>query len=387
MKNVIYIHQYFKTPEEGGALRSYHISRSMVERGLRLEVITSHNELKYKQKIIDGIHVHYLPIHYSNNLSAAKRYISFFTFVLAAIKLSYKLQKPDLLYATSTPLTIGLISIWLRWTRKIPYIFEVRDLWPDAPIQLGIIKSPVIKYLSLQLEKIMYKNADKIIALSPGIKDGIIKKFEQVNIRTIPNMSDIDFFCEKRALVHKNKEFIIGYFGAFGLANNLEYIIDIALECQKANLDINFTLVGEGARKKILVDKITHYNLKNIEILPQQNSFEVRELMKDVDANFTSFANFPILETNSPNKFFDGLAAGKLSIVNTKGWLKELVEDNCCGFYADPTAPENFPNLIKPFLQDNKLLKSWQNNALNLAEINFAKKKLVADVCNYVLNQ
>ena len=113
MKNVIYIHQYFKTPEEGGALRSYHISRSMVERVLRLEIITSHNELKYKQKIIDGIHVHYLPIHYSNNLSAAKRYISFFTFVLAAIKLSYKLQKPDLLYATSTPLTIGLISIWL----------------------------------------------------------------------------------------------------------------------------------------------------------------------------------------------------------------------------------------------------------------------------------
>jgi len=387
MKNVIYIHQYFKTPEEGGALRSYHISKEMVARGIDVDMITSHNKWKYEKKLIDGIHVHYLPIQYSHEFSFAKRSTSFVKFAVAAIRLSIKLQKPDLLYVTSTPLTVGLIAIWLKWSRKIQYIFEVRDLWPEAPIQLGLLKSPLIKYLLVKLENITYKNATKIIALSPGIERGIIIKEEQANIRIVPNMADVDFFHDKQANISAKKDFVIGYFGAFGLANNLEYILEVARECQNENLEVRFKLVGEGARKKSLECTAKQWNLKNIEILSYQNRFEIRELMIDVDACFTSFLNVPILETNSPNKFFDGLAAGKLSIVNTKGWLKALVEDYQCGFYVDPDKPENFPHLIKPFLDDENLLKSWQDNALQLAMKRFSRQKLVDDVCDFVLSQ
>ena len=179
MKRVVYIHQYFKTPEEGGAIRSYHISKGMVDQGIHVEMITSYNKEKYEQKMIGGIRVHYLPINYSNELSSTKRYIAFFKFVWAAIKLAQKLPKPDLYYATSTPLTVGIIALWMKWTRHIPYIFEVRDLWPEAPIQFGIIKSPLLKFLSLKLEKLIYKNAHRIIALSPGIEKGILNKFEK----------------------------------------------------------------------------------------------------------------------------------------------------------------------------------------------------------------
>ena len=400
MNRVVYIHQYFKTPEEGGAIRSYHISKGMVDREIKIDMITSHNKRKYEKKIIDGIHVHYLPVNYSNELSSARRYIAFFKFVLAAVKLTQKLQKPDLCFATSTPLTVGMIALWLKWTKQIPYIFEVRDLWPEAPIQLGIIKSALIKHLSIKLEKVIYKNANRIVALSPGIEKGILNKCGKVKISMIPNMADIDFFYENppeihapppacrigRAGGHNKSEFIIGYFGAFGMANNLEYILDAAKECQKANLPVSFKLIGDGARKSAIELKAIQMNLDNIEILPHRNRFETRTLLEKVDACFTSFLTIPILETNSPNKFFDGLAAGKLSIVNTKGWLKELVEQNNCGFYTDPAKPEKFPLLIKPFIQDKKLLNSYQENALRLGKIKFSKKKLVHEICDLVLN-
>jgi glycosyltransferase involved in cell wall biosynthesis len=393
LNKIVYIHQYFKTPEEGGAIRSYHISKGMVDREIKVDMITSHNKPKYEKKTIDGIHVHYLPVNYSNELSSKGRYIAFFKFVLAAVRLSQKLQKPDLCFATSTPLTVGMIALWLKWTQKIPYVFEVRDLWPEAPIQLGIIKSVLLKHLSIRFEKVIYKNANRIIALSLGIEKGIVNKYGKVKISMIPNMADIDFFHKKPPKIpaspaggHEKGDFIIGYFGAFGMANNLEYILDVAEECQKANLPVAFKLIGDGARKNAIKFKATQMNLKNVEILPHRNRFETRTLMEKVDACFTSFLTIPILETNSPNKFFDGLAAGKLNIVNTQGWLRELVEQNKCGFYTDPDKPEKFPLLIEPFIQDKNILNSYQENALRLGKTTFSKDKLVHEVCDLVLS-
>lgn len=386
MKKIVYIHQYFKTPEEGGALRSYYISRGMTDHGIEVEMITSHNKASYEQKIIDGMCVHYLPVRYANDYSFTRRYVAFVKFVFAAIKLSKKLPTPDLCYVTSTPLTVGIVALWWKWKRKVLYIFEVRDLWPEAPIQLGIIKSSVIKYLSIKLEKTFYKHALNIIALSPGIEKGIKKKFEHAHISMIPNMADIEFFQKPSSEIYEKKELVIGYFGAFGMANNLEFILDVAMECQKAALPVLFKLIGEGGQKKAIELKAIQMNLHNVAFLPQQGRSEIRESMRQVDACFTTFLNVPVLETNSPNKFFDGLAAGKLVIVNTRGWLKELVEENNCGFFTDPDSPEKFPVLLEPFIRNKNLLKTYQQNSLQLGKTVFSRDKLVREVCEVVLN-
>jgi glycosyltransferase involved in cell wall biosynthesis len=146
-------------------------------------------------------------------------------------------------------------------------------------------------------------------------------------------------------------------------------------------------LIGEGAQEDILKEMMSNLNLNNVEILPYQNRFEIKKSLEKVDACFTSFFKTPILETNSPNKFFDGLAASKLSIVNTKGWLKELVEQNSCGFYTDPSTPEKFPELIKQFVQNESLLRSYQENALRLAKDTFSKEALVDKAYNFILNK
>ena len=386
MKKVVYIHQYFKTPEEGGAIRSYHIAKEMVNRAIKVDMITSHNKPVYHFQHVAGINVHYLPVSYSNDLSFLKRYIAFIKFAIAAIRYFKKLKKPDLVYATSTPLTVGIVALCMKWTKGIPYLFEVRDLWPEAPIQLGILKNQLLKLISKRLEKIIYKHAIKIIALSPGIERGILHRYGNAKINLIPNMADVDFFNHDRSRIHKKKQLIIGYFGAFGLVNNLEFILNLANECQKVKLPIIFKLVGEGAKKKEIEQMIQEMKLKNVHIFPHKNHSEIKELMDEVDACVTSFLKVPILETSSPNKFFDGLAAGKLSIVNTKGWLKTLVEENRCGIYIDPDEVYRFPKLIQPFIEDKALLKSYQKNALLLANQKFSKDKLVGEICDLILS-
>lgn len=385
MKKVIYIHQYFKIPEEGGALRSYHISRALVKRGIQVEMITSHNHPTYKFNVIDGVNVHYLPVKYSNDFAFKKRYKAFIIFAWRAIILICKLQKPDLVFATSTPLTVGIVALWLKLTKKIPYFFEVRDLWPEAPIQLKIIKSRFIQQIVKKLEYHIYKNSTRVIALSPGIEQGILNSYNKAKVSMIPNMADLVHFDQNRHSRNDKKEFAIGYFGAFGLANNIQFIINIIEECQRANLKIKFILVGDGSHKKKLLNAVSEN--KNVTILPHKNRSEIKKQMAEVDACLTSFLDFPVLSKNSPNKFFDGLAAWKLSIVNTKGWLKELSESNKCGIYIDAEKPEAFPDLILPFLENNELLHEYQLNAKRLAKEKFSKDMLSNEMCNLILSE
>ncbi len=387
MKKIWYFHQYFKTLQEGGAIRSYHIAKGMVERGMHVEMITSHNKPEYAQKTIDGILVHYLPIKYANEFSPLRRYYAFLLFVWKAIRLAKKLGRADLCYVTSTPLTVGIIALWLKKSMGIPYIFEVRDLWPEAPIQMGILKSRWLISLTKKLEKASYFHASQIIALSPGIKKNIQKSMDHPNIWMIPNMAEVDTKWKSIARKGESDQFTIGYFGAFGLANHLEHLLEIARECQKSKLPIQFILVGEGARKKALKSMAAKWALRNVVFLKHQNRSEIHEILRSVDAGFTSFLNIPIFETNSPNKFFDGLGAGKLSIVNTKGWLKDLVETHECGFYTNPERPQEFPKIIASFLKDKSLLRTFQYNGKRLANEQFAKEKLVDKICDMVLKQ
>jgi glycosyltransferase involved in cell wall biosynthesis len=384
MKTILYIHQYFNIPKEGGSLRSYFIARALVQNGYLVHMITSHNKPKYEIKPFEGITVHYLPVPYSNTMSFGKRSIAFLKFVFATIRQASKIPKPDLIYATSTPLTVGIIALWMKWRKGIPYIFEVRDLWPEAPIQLGVIKNPIVQKLAQKLEMTIYKKASSIIALSPGIEADIKKKVSHPPIMMIPNMADIDFYSSNATSKKTDGEFVIGYFGAFGMANHVEFIIQIALECQNLLLPIRFILAGEGAKKVLLEKRIEQFDLKNIEPHSIKSRFEVRDLMNQVDACITSFQNIPILETNSPNKFFDGLAAGKLSIVNINGWMRNLVEIHECGIFIDPNKPEEFAEKIKPFLEDLSLLKKYQNNARKLAYSKFSKNELLEKIVSLV---
>lgn len=354
--NVYLFHQHFHTPERGGALRSYYLATSLATNGLQVTVISSHNEPEIKRETINGFEVIYLPIFYQNQLSFYKRIKAYLNFAISAVQYARKLPKANLHYVMSTPLTSGLIGIYFKWFNRTPYVFETGDLWPDAPIQLGFIKNSVLKYLLYALEKTIYKQAKALVALSPSMKEILEKKISNKEIFLLPNMTDISAFEKGVADVPKEFSstlpFTLAYLGSVGFANGLTYLIDVARLCEKEKLPIRFFIVGDGAAKPALEETCKKLNVSNIQFFPATNRDGVIEILKHVQAVYISYRQEKILETGSPNKYPDGLAAGKLVVTNFGGWIaKEIVSRNC-GFYYSPNQPEQFVEKIKDYLSN-----------------------------------
>jgi len=388
---ILYIHQYFKTPEQGGAIRSWYIATAMVHSGHEVHMITSHNGDKYELKLVNGIHVHYLPVSYRSSYGFLRRVISFLLFSHHAYHLSRKMSSYDLIYVTSTPLTVGLVALKLKNKMQLPYVFEVRDLWPEVPIQMKIIRNPVLKQLTRYLERKIYAGASGIVALSPGIVQYIKNQSSVKSVHFCPNMSDCDFF-ETNGPDEKNltikyaleEKFVISYFGAIGPSNALEYLLDIARIARNEKREVVFLILGEGPRKQALIRKKLSEDLNNVHFIDQQNKYDLKKYLAVTDAAYISFANFPVFELNSPNKFFDALASGKLIISNVNGWIRELIEKYSCGFYYPPERPDRFFEKLNPFLENPGILRKYQKNASKLAEIHFDRKLLVRELFEYL---
>ena len=392
-QRILYIHQYFRTPQEGGAIRSYYLSKGLVESGFDVEMITSHNESMVRVKEVDGVKVHYLPVAYNNEMGAIKRILAFLKFVRVSKRYIKKLDKPDLAYVTSTPLTVGFIGLWLKKKLGVPFIFEVRDIWPTAPIEMGVIRNRFLKNYLHKLESKIYHEAEKIVALSPGMRDWIKKVAPRKEVFMIPNMADCQFFKKELKdpklvdFYHANEPLVITYLGSIGATNQLEYLLEIAELSLKENLNISFKIVGSGSRLKFIKLSAFLKKLNNIEFIGYQNKEGVRRILNVTDATYVSFANVPVLATNSPNKLFDSLAAGKLTIVNSAGWTKDLVERYKCGFYANPEKPTEFLEKIAPFLADRNLLESNKNNARSIAEKLYSRKLQVEKLIKVLNNE
>jgi len=380
--HVLILHQHFNTPQKGGALRSYYLATALVNHGYKVTVISGHNGKEVVQENVEGIDVHYLPIAYDNRFGFTARSISFLKYVWKAGTLTGKLKKFDVCYAISVPLTVGITAMWLKRKHKIPFLFEVGDLWPDAPIQMGFIKNYLFTEILYSLERKIYRSAKAVVALSPAIQTAVEKKVPGKKVHLIPNMADCDFYRpeEKNPLLEKKyqvkEKFVVSYIGALGIANGLDYILECARASQKAALDIHFFICGDGA----MLDHLTHTHnqlaLKNLTILPFQDRAGVKELMNVTDAAFVCYKLVSILETGSPNKFFDALAGGKLVITNFSGWIREEIEREGCGVSSDSFQPTDFVEKITPFLNDRNKLKEAQRAARALGEKKYSREVL-----------
>lgn len=389
---IVYIHQYFLTPKEPGGTRSFWIAKEMISQGHKVTMITSSN--KYKENIrkvtIEGIEVIYLKEEYSQNMTVLRRLLAFFKFMYKATIIAFKEKKVDLVFATSTPLTIGIPALLLKKFRNIPYVFEVRDLWPEVPIQMGALNNPMLRKIAVLLEKTIYKNAKHIIALSPGMADGVLKYEKSCKVSVVPNMSKIDAFWPRERNIElvndlelSSQTFKVIHFGALGVANGAETILESAklLESDKT---VEFIFIGGGSTEQYLKNKVEELGLSNVHFLGKFSMKDTSEIVNFCDVSIVSFKDLPILYTNSPNKLFDSLSAGKPIIVNSAGWTKDLVEENNCGYYVNPNKPEELVEKIK-YLQDNReVIKDMGERSRFLAEHKFDKSILAKEVVSII---
>ncbi|HFU7090345.1 TPA: glycosyltransferase family 4 protein [Bacillus cereus] len=376
--NILYIHQYFQV--NSGGTRSFEFSKYLVNEGNNVTMLTSEN---IDEKEAQGINIISTNTQYKQGYSFIKRIYAFFHFMIKSILLGIKQKETDVIFATSTPLTVGFTGLIVSKILKKKYIFEVRDVWPDVPIQLGFIKNKfLIRGLS-KLEMSIYKHAAHIIALSPGMKENLIEKgVPSKKISVIPNLSNNQLMEEiklnKKEILNQypflKDKFVCIHAGTMGFVNGLEHILEVANNYRDEN--IVFLLVGEGKEKENLKNLKRKYNLNNVYILDSLSKIEVLKLVKASDVGMMSVSDFPILQDNSANKFFDYLAAGKPIVLNYLGWQNDVLRENNAGKGFHYQDGENYYSYLKQLRENKELYAETSKSAKELAIKRYDSVKL-----------
>jgi len=392
--HVLYFHQYFNTPRGAGGIRSYEFARRLMARGHKVTVvcviddtdpldIPGAADAPVRRGNIDGIEVIQFRLAYSNYQSLPRRALIFLRYAARGAGLALK-SDYDVLFATSTPLTAGIPGILARVLRGKPFVFEVRDLWPELPKAMGVVTNPIVLGAMSCLEWMSYRCASACVALAPGIGEGIARRGRKsLPIAVIPNAADLDLFSPGRRENLKldgagPKDFVAVFTGAHGLANGLDAVLDAAAELKKrGRRDVLLLFIGDGKMKPMLVARTKREGLDNCRFMGLMPKQQLNELIQCADAGMQILANVPAFYYGtSPNKFFDYLAAGLPVINNYPGWLADLIKANNCGIAVPPNDAGAFADALCRLADNRGLRDEMAANARKLAETQFSRAKM-----------
>ena len=413
--HILYFHQHFSTPDGSIGTRSYEISLEMIRRGHTVTMVcgtyqgavTGLQGLPQKglrEGRVDGIRVLEIQLPYSNHDRLLKRSITFLRFAFKSIRIALR-TKYDLLFATSTPLTAGIPGIVMRVLKpRRRFVFEVRDLWPELPREMGVIRNPLLLGLLSFLEWLSYRAAHACIGLSPGIVSGIQKRCPKKKpVTMIPNGCDLDLFPpDTNAPPHtppasppastsapdpKIKLKAI-FTGAHGQANGLDAVLDAARVLQERHReDIQVVFLGDGKLKPKLQQRAASENLHICQFHAPVPKRALPAIFQEVGVGLMILKNVPAFyEGTSPNKFFDYLAAGLPVLNNYPGWISQQIQAQDCGIVVPPDDPSAFADALE-FLADHpEGRQRMGHNARRLAVSEFDRKTLAAQAVIFLEN-
>jgi glycosyltransferase involved in cell wall biosynthesis len=347
---IVYICQYFKTRSTPGSTRAYEQARRLVELGHEVDVVTSDTtavqaSMSWRVTLEDGIRVHRLPAPYSNAMPYRRRIWAFLQFAVGASVMATRLGG-DVVFASSTPLTAAIPGIVAARLRGARFVFEVRDLWPEIPVELGALRNPAAVRLAYALARTAYRHADHVVALSDGMAQGVARYgYPTDRISVIPNACDLDLFAADADAVERfrwshpwlHERPLVVYLGTFGRVNGVGYLVRLAAEMVTIAPEVRFLLVGEGAEFPYLTRLATDLGVLNrsLFIMPSVAKREVPTLLGAATLATSVFVPLPGLAANSANKFFDALAAGRPQAINYGGWQAEILRESGAGLVLD----------------------------------------------------
>lgn len=398
---VLYFHQHFSRPSGAAGTRSYEMARALIERGHSVTMVCgSYNQgdtgLKMafakgrRRGLVDGIDVIEFQLAYGNQLGFWKRLAVFAKFAIASVGVAMR-EPAEVIFATTTPLTAGIPGIFARWLRRIPFVFEVRDLWPELPKMMGVIKNPIILALMSALEWVSYRSADRLIGLSPGIVEGILARgVKRDRVIMVPNGCDLEIFGAGvpgwRPEGVTTESMMAVFTGTHGQANGLDAVLDAAAVLEKrGEALIDLVLVGQGQEKPRLQQKAQREGLKMVKFVDPVAKTQLAGLMAEADLGMQLLRNVPAFYFGtSPNKFFDYLSAGLPVLTNYPGWVSEMVTANECGFVVPADDPDAFADALIAAANDREALERMGRNARAFAEREFARARLSGEWVDWV---
>lgn len=378
--HILYIVQYFNLPNEPGGSRAYQFSRSWVKKGHRVTVLTSNLNHKTlspsngSSEIIDGIRVIRLRTYNNIRGSFGKRILNFLSFAFLACLRGLTVPRFDLVYASSTPLTVGIPGYFLSVFKNKPLYFEVRDLWPESAVVAGVLTNKWVIKLAELIERRCYRRAVKVIAVTEGMRRGVIRKGKNPDdVLSIPHGID-DWMIE----VKKGKpfnfpfdpkdHFICTYIGAHGRWNKLETILNCAQQLEGTN--IRFLLIGDGDYKVQLQDHWRQFPSENLYFHDPVPKKQIFHYLSQSHVALICAWDHPFQAMLIANKVFDYMAAGCPIVAATRGETENLIQKADCGWPVEPERPRQLAELILSLSQ----LPAGQLQQKGLNGRNFALK-------------
>jgi glycosyltransferase involved in cell wall biosynthesis len=341
---ITYLHQYFNTPAQSGGTRSYEMARRLVARGHQVTMITSDRTgqgTRVREEIIEGIKVLWIPVAYDNSMSYARRMMAFAAFAIRSARLASQ-QPCDVIFATSTPLTIAIPAMYAAWRRHVPWVLEVRDLWPEVPIAMNALRDPLSKGAARWLARRAYRSAAHVVALSPGMAAGVRAYAVPAHrVSVIPNCCDVDRFGDQVTtpdlFLEMHPELrdrrVVLYPGTLGRVNGVDYVVALAAATREIDPKVAFVVMGSGGQDSLVRELASTRGVlnRNFFIYPPMSKGLVPSAFAAADVCLSVVIDVPALRDNSANKFFDALAAGRPIAINHEGWLADLIRNHGIG--------------------------------------------------------
>ena len=378
---IVYFYQYFTTPKGSYGTRVYEFTKEWVEKGHEVTVVTSvyaksdiTAEKFIENQVVDGVKLKVINVKIDNKQSFLKRIYTFLLYGILSIYYALTL-KCDVVIASSGPITVGVPGLIAKIFRGKKMIFEVRDLWPEGPIELGVLNNKLLQKLSYSFEKWCYRKSSLVVALSPGMQANILERFPKTNVISVTNSANIDLFSSAKQEIMlselQGKKYAI-YTGNIGMVNNSELLYRAAVKLKEMGRDdINIVLIGDGQLKDDLKKKSE--NVSTILFLDLMPKNELVNYVKNAFVSLIPLNNTPMLATSSPNKLFESMAASVPVIQSTFGWIKDMLEDTKSGYTVNPTDENELVEKLI-FLADNENeAQAMGKRGYEYAVINFDK--------------
>lgn len=400
---ILYFHQHFTTPKGSSGTRSYELARHLVGKGHDVTIIcgayagadsglSGPFTAGRRTGHVDGLQIIEFDLAYSNHDGLVRRSFTFAKFAMRSMGVAITADA-DLVFATSTPLTAALPGIAAKLVRRRKFVFEVRDLWPELPKAMGVIKNPVVLGAMGVLEWLGYHLADRLVGLSPGICAGIAKRgISPDKIMMISNGCDTTMFADPdvpawRPDDVKPHDFLAVFTGTHGPANGLDAVVDAAIELKRRkSKNLKLLLVGDGREKPLLMARAKAEGLEDILLFhPPVPKTKLVGLMRSADLGLQILRNVPAFYYGtSPNKFFDYIAAGLPVLTNYPGWVADLVRTHEFGFAVPPDDPIAFADALQEAQSKGDRTALGGNNAAALAKTEFGRETLAARWADWV---
>nr|WP_293834602.1 glycosyltransferase family 4 protein [uncultured Arsenicibacter sp.] len=391
--HILLLHQYFLPEHSPGSIRWNELVHYWADEGHRITVLAgtidymTGNPYAGKNEISFPASVRIIRVRVPGcyQAGAAGRLWAYCCFLINSLWHGWFItdQSVNVIIASSPPLTIGLAGWILSVKARVPLILELRDLWPDARVQLGYLRHPLLRRAAYRLERFLYRKAAHLVVLTEDFKHVLInrKGISAARITVIPNGADLSMVEAGKRLFDREafrKEqamatgFWIIYAGAHGPANGLTALLDAAT-CLR-HTPVRFLLIGDGPMKKQLQALAFHRNLTNVRFHASKSKKEVLPFLLAADAGLVMMQPKPLFNTMLSAKLFDYLACGLPVLTAIDGLTRTLLTDAGAGLFLDPTQPDTWEKCLTPLLTDPAVVRQYSRNARQLAVTSFDRQ-------------